>query len=175
MYFHSRFTTSDKYENLFQACFRLPSACPRRSGEICNACVLLVKVSIINQHHHHHHQSSSIIVLLVKVSIINHQSSSSSSPSSSIIVLLVKRYQKLPMNSTRHWAHVVDARAGPGVKNFVKVLLLNPLNPFQIIFFFEGATSRELSGAGFEAKACVPPSKEGSKQLNLVGRGGSLC
>ena len=79
------------------------------------------------------------------------------------------------MNSTRHWAHVVDARAGPGVKNFVKVLLLNPLNPFQIIFFFEGATSRELSGAGFEAKACVPPSKEGSKQLNLVGRGGSLC
>ena len=90
-------------------------------------------------------------------------------------MLLVKRYQKLPMNSTRHWAHVVDARAGPGVKNFVKVLLLNPLNPFQIISFFEGATSRELSGAGFEAKACVPPSKEGSKQLNLVGRGGSLC
>ena len=34
----------------------------------------------------------------------------------------VKRYQKLPINSTRHWAHVVDARAGPGVKNFVKVL-----------------------------------------------------
>ena len=73
----SRFTTSDKYENVFQACFRLPSACPRRSGEICNACVLLVK-----------------------------------------------RYQKLPINSTRHWAHVVDARAGPGVKNFVKVLIL---------------------------------------------------
>ena len=73
----SRFTTSDKYENLFQACFRLPSACPRRSGEICNACVLLVK-----------------------------------------------RYQKLPINSNRHWAHVVDARAGPGVKNFVKVLIL---------------------------------------------------
>ena len=41
------------------------------------------------------------------------------------------------MNSTRHWAHVVDARAGPGVKNFVKVLLLNPLNPFQIIFFLK--------------------------------------
>ena len=36
----------------------------------------------------------------------------------------VKRYQKLPINSNRHWAHVVDARAGPGVKNFVKVLLL---------------------------------------------------
>ena len=73
----SRFTTSDKYENVFQACFRLPSACPRRSGEICNACVLLVK-----------------------------------------------RYQKLPNNSTRHWAHVVDARAGPGVKNFVKVYII---------------------------------------------------
>lgn len=36
-------------------------------------------------------------------------------------VLLVKRYRKLPAGSGRHWAHVVDARAGPGVKNFVKL------------------------------------------------------
>ena len=123
----SRFTTSDKYENVFQACFRLPSACPRRSGEICNACVLLVK-----------------------------------------------RYQKLPINSTRHWAHVVDARAGPGVKNFVKVLILLFLSTFSCTNFFKGATSRELSGAGLETKACVPTPKEGREQLDLFGRGRPL-
>ena len=33
---------------------------------------------------------------------------------------MVKRYKKLPAGSSRHWAHVVDARAGPGVKNFVR-------------------------------------------------------
>ncbi|KAJ1523281.1 hypothetical protein ONE63_001160 [Megalurothrips usitatus] len=36
----SRFTDSKKYEEDFMECFRLPE---RRSGEICNACVLLVK------------------------------------------------------------------------------------------------------------------------------------
>jgi hypothetical protein len=35
-------------------------------------------------------------------------------------VLLVKRWQKLPKNSNRHWAHVVDARAGPGLKSISK-------------------------------------------------------
>merc|ERR1712187_355844 len=36
----SRFTDSGKYENSFKNCFRLSDS---RSGEICNACVLIVK------------------------------------------------------------------------------------------------------------------------------------
>lgn len=36
-------------------------------------------------------------------------------------VLLVKRWKKLPPGSQRHWRHVVDARAGPGTKSFVKI------------------------------------------------------
>jgi len=36
----SRFTDSGKYENSFKSCFRLNCS---RSGEICNACVLIVK------------------------------------------------------------------------------------------------------------------------------------
>lgn len=36
----SRFTDSKKYENEFERCFRIQE---KRSGEICNACVLLVK------------------------------------------------------------------------------------------------------------------------------------
>ena len=63
----SRFTASNKYESYFYNCFHISG--PRR-GEICNACVLLVK-----------------------------------------------RFKKLPSGSSRNWAHVVDARAGPGVKN----------------------------------------------------------
>ena len=35
-------------------------------------------------------------------------------------VLLVKRWKKLPKNTKRDWSHVVDARAGPGTKSFVK-------------------------------------------------------
>ena len=66
----SRFTSSGKYEEFFSSCFLLSES---RAGEICNACVLLVK-----------------------------------------------RFKKLPSGSSRHWAHVVDARAGPGVKNFVR-------------------------------------------------------
>ena len=66
----SRFTASKKYEAFFYNCFHITD---RRCGEICNACVLLVK-----------------------------------------------RFKKLPLGSSRHWAHVVDARAGPGVKNFVR-------------------------------------------------------
>lgn len=64
----SRFTDSKKYENEFERCFRIEE---KRSGEICNACVLLVK-----------------------------------------------RWKKLsPENRlTKHWHHVVDARAGPGTK-----------------------------------------------------------
>ena len=66
----SRFTDSSKYEDQFQSCFKLDE---ERVGEICNACVLLVK-----------------------------------------------RWKKLPKNTKRNWAHVVDARAGPGGKSFVK-------------------------------------------------------
>ena len=70
MVYFSRFTSSLKYEEHFERCFQL-SEC--RRGEICNACVLLVK-----------------------------------------------RFKKLPAGTARHWSHVVDARAGPGVKNFVR-------------------------------------------------------
>lgn len=66
----SRFTDSSKYEDQFQSCFKLEE---ERVGEICNACVLLVK-----------------------------------------------RWKKLPKNNKRNWAHVVDARSGPGGKSFVK-------------------------------------------------------
>ena len=59
-----------KYEDTFRGCFNLAED---RVGEICNACVLLVK-----------------------------------------------RWKKLPKNTKRNWSHVVDARAGPGAKNFVK-------------------------------------------------------
>ena len=66
----SRFTDSKKYENCFVRCFKLKE---KRSGEICNACVLLVK-----------------------------------------------RFLKLPVDSTRNWHHVVDARSGPGIKSMVR-------------------------------------------------------
>jgi len=59
----SRFTDSKKYETEFERCFLIKNEI--RSGEICNACVLLVK-----------------------------------------------RCKKLPKESTKHWAHVVDARQG---------------------------------------------------------------
>lgn len=64
----SRFTDSKKYENEFERCFRIQE---KRTGEICNACVLLVK-----------------------------------------------RWKKLSPDNrlTKHWHHVVDARAGPGTK-----------------------------------------------------------
>jgi len=68
--FSSRFTDSGKYEDDCLGCFKLESA---RIGEICNACVLIVK-----------------------------------------------RWKKLPTNTTKHWAHVVDARTGPGIKNVFK-------------------------------------------------------
>ncbi|XP_032664394.1 LOW QUALITY PROTEIN: SIN3-HDAC complex-associated factor [Odontomachus brunneus] len=66
----SRFTDSKKYEDDFLECFQLQE---RRTGEICNACVLLVK-----------------------------------------------RWKKLPAGMTRDWRHVVDARAGPGIKSLTK-------------------------------------------------------
>ncbi|XP_044732808.1 SIN3-HDAC complex-associated factor [Chrysoperla carnea] len=74
----SRFTDSRKYEQDFLQCFQL--ATPRQ-GEICNACVLLVK-----------------------------------------------RWKKLPAGSSRNWRHVVDARAGPGMKSMVKFKSKNKLN-----------------------------------------------
>ncbi|XP_039960582.1 factor-induced gene 2 protein isoform X2 [Bactrocera tryoni] len=66
----SRFTDSRKYEQDSMKCFNLKYP---RHGEICNACVLLVK-----------------------------------------------RFKRLPGGSTRHWGHVVDARAGPGTKSISK-------------------------------------------------------
>ncbi|XP_015116073.1 SIN3-HDAC complex-associated factor [Diachasma alloeum] len=66
----SRFTDSKRYEEDFFPCFLLEE---RRTGEICNACVLLVK-----------------------------------------------RWKKLPAGSNRNWSHVVDARAGPGIKSLTK-------------------------------------------------------
>ncbi|XP_011191119.2 mucin-2 isoform X1 [Zeugodacus cucurbitae] len=66
----SRFTDSRKYEQDSMKCFDLKYP---RHGEICNACVLLVK-----------------------------------------------RFKRLPVGSTRHWGHVVDARAGPGTKSISK-------------------------------------------------------
>ena len=56
----SRFTASRKYEEFFSRCFQLSES---RGGDICNACVLLVK-----------------------------------------------RFKKLPVGTSQHWAHVVDAR-----------------------------------------------------------------
>uniref|UniRef100_UPI00358F6AB8 SIN3-HDAC complex-associated factor n=1 Tax=Myxine glutinosa TaxID=7769 RepID=UPI00358F6AB8 len=66
----SRFTDSRRYEAEFESCFGLVES---RSGEICNACVLLVK-----------------------------------------------RWKKLPAGSDRTWNHVVDARAGPGIKTTLR-------------------------------------------------------
>ena len=62
MYFSSRFTQSEKYSESFEGCFKI-SDFDIRTGDICNACVLIVK-----------------------------------------------RWKKLPLNSTKDWAHVVDAR-----------------------------------------------------------------
>ncbi|KAK3578084.1 hypothetical protein CHS0354_006740 [Potamilus streckersoni] len=73
----SRFTDSKKYEPEFEKCFRIKE---KRTGEICNACVLLVK-----------------------------------------------RWKKLPNETNRHWHHVVDARAGPGIKSTLKIK--NKLSP----------------------------------------------
>ena len=62
----SRFTTSERYAPSFQGCFQVEE---ERRGDICNACVLIVK-----------------------------------------------RWNKLPASQTKNWAHVVDARQGPGMK-----------------------------------------------------------
>ncbi|XP_043286657.1 SIN3-HDAC complex-associated factor [Venturia canescens] len=75
----SRFTDSKKYEDDFIECFQLEE---RRHGEICNACVLLVK-----------------------------------------------RWKKLPSGSNRNWRHVVDARAGPGIKSLTKFKSKNKKKP----------------------------------------------
>ncbi|KAK0088989.1 hypothetical protein PV325_009872 [Microctonus aethiopoides] len=75
----SRFTDSKKYEEDFIECFQLEE---RRTGEICNACVLLVK-----------------------------------------------RWKKLPVGSNRNWRHVVDARAGPGIKSLTKFKSKNRKKP----------------------------------------------
>jgi len=60
----SRFTLSVKYEGDFRGCFKLSSL---RSGDLCNACVLIVK-----------------------------------------------RWRKLPRTNKKDWAHIVDAKGGPG-------------------------------------------------------------
>ncbi|XP_059831846.1 SIN3-HDAC complex associated factor, like isoform X2 [Hypanus sabinus] len=74
----SRFTDSRRYEESFKLCFGLIEA---RAGDICNACVLLVK-----------------------------------------------RWKKLPAGSKKNWSHVVDARAGPGLKTLVKPKKMKPDN-----------------------------------------------
>jgi len=68
----SRFTDSDKYSASFEGCFKISDG-ELRHGDICNACVLIVK-----------------------------------------------RWKKLPVNSTKDWSHVVDARSGPGTKTVVR-------------------------------------------------------
>jgi len=73
----SRFTSSAKYESYFPGCFQLEEV---RAGQVCNACVLIVK-----------------------------------------------RWRNLPGNSSKHWAHVVDARLGPGVKTVQRPRDENPL------------------------------------------------
>jgi len=73
----SRFTSSAKYESHFPECFKLEEV---RAGQVCNACVLIVK-----------------------------------------------RWRNLPEDSSKHWAHVVDARIGPGVKTVQRPRDPNPL------------------------------------------------
>lgn len=75
----SRFTDSDKYEDEFEHCFQLEEE--ERTGEICNACVLIVK-----------------------------------------------RFRQLPRGTEKNWAHVVDARAGPG-HNTKKMMVSVVLKP----------------------------------------------
>lgn len=75
----SRFTDSDKYEDEFEQCFQLEEE--ERTGEICNACVLIVK-----------------------------------------------RFRQLPRGTEKNWAHVVDARAGPG-HNTKKMMVSVVLKP----------------------------------------------
>ncbi|XP_033223147.1 SIN3-HDAC complex-associated factor [Belonocnema kinseyi] len=77
----SRFTDSKKYEEDFIKCFELSE---RRTGEICNACVLLVK-----------------------------------------------RWKKLPADTKKNWKHVVDARAGPGIKSLTKFKAKNKKKKLQ--------------------------------------------
>ena len=71
MYCSSRFTDSEKYESEFSNCFLLDET---REGDICNACVLVVK-----------------------------------------------RWKNLPKDTKKNWAHVVDARNGPGNKHITKL------------------------------------------------------
>ena len=75
--FSSRFTSSAKYEIYFPDCFKLVET---RAGQVCNACVLIVK-----------------------------------------------RWRNLPEDTSKHWAHVVDARIGPGVKTVQRPRDPNPL------------------------------------------------
>jgi hypothetical protein len=96
----SRFTDSKKYESEFEKCFRIIE---KRSGEICNACVLLVKTfknfSIFCTEYYSYYS-----------------------------VLKVKRWKKLPSGTTRNWHHVVDARAGPGTKSMKSKININNNN-----------------------------------------------
>ena len=68
----SRFTDSDKYAESFLGCFKIDDV-QDRNGDICNACVLIVK-----------------------------------------------RWKKLPVNSTKDWSHVVDARLVNLQRNFFR-------------------------------------------------------
>ena len=76
----SRFTASTKYEEFFTRCFQLSQP---RGGDICNACVLLVK-----------------------------------------------RFKKLPLNTSQHWGHVVDARYHEKVQLDIMIDSTSSLSPY---------------------------------------------
>ena len=84
----SRFTDSDKYSASFEGCFKISEA-ELRHGDICNACVLIVK-----------------------------------------------RWKKLPVNSTKDWSHVVDARCEQVKLKYVALPLQN-ISPAKADTYFK--------------------------------------
>ncbi|KAG5888103.1 hypothetical protein JTB14_021900 [Gonioctena quinquepunctata] len=106
----SRFTDSKKYEDDFLECFKLSTP---RQGEICNACVLLVK-----------------------------------------------RWKKLPVGSDRNWQHVVDARAGPGIKSMTKFKVKNRK-------LMEAEKFKAKKQFNREASPVLSDKSEGNEEMEL--------
>ena len=96
--FSSRFTDSKRYEMYFAKCFSLEE---ERTGEICNACVLLVK-----------------------------------------------RFIKLPLGSSRHWSHVVDARWGRPSE----CVVVDSLKRLKMIHFRSGPGIKSVAKAKKQSK-----------------------
>ena len=107
----SRFTASGKYEQFFPRCFQLGEA-ESRGGDICNACVLLVKrfkkLPLDTAQHWAH--------------VVDARCESWSG-------LFVSCFYSAFMNKKYKWGEYIslcisnldhDFRAGPGVKNFVR-------------------------------------------------------